>query len=230
MSSVIAIIDSRAPLPVIENLQNQFDVFLFHSEQITYEAISCHPDIFLFQGCNRLIVAPNTPPECLSLLHDRNITFSFGKSHIGKRVDNSTSYNCIETESHFFHKQGFTDHTILNSISKLVVDLPQAYTRCSMFALNQHDFITSDKGIEKILIQQGFNCFYCKPTSILLPPYKYGFIGGCIGMVNNRLYITGSLDTLEDGKTLRNFIESRDIIIEELYNGNLYDAGGLFFL
>jgi hypothetical protein len=164
------------------------------------------------------------------MLLDRNIAFTFGKLPIGKELDDSTSYNCIETESRFFHKLGFTDPNILNSISKLVVDLPQAYTRCSMFALNQNDFITSDKGIEKILVQQGFNCFYCKPTSILLPPYKHGFIGGCIGMVNNRLYITGSLSTLEDGNRLRNFIESRDIIIEELYNGNLYDAGGLFFL
>ena len=230
MISTTAIIDCRTPHLAIEHLQNYASVFLFHSEELSYDAIACHPDIFLFQGTDSLFVAPNAPKELLSLLIEQNIRFEYGVSIIGKELENSCYYNCVETKTHFFHKQSFTDSKLLHAITKPFINLPQAYTRCSLFALTENAFITSDKGIVKKLLNEGFNCFYCNPSSILLPPYKNGFIGGCMGMFDNRLFITGSLDTIDNGANLRCFIENLHIEIVELYNGNLYDGGGILFV
>jgi hypothetical protein len=230
MNSVTAIIDARAPQKAIETLQQYCDVFLFRSENITYDAISCHPDIFLFQGKNKLIVAPNAPQDLIATLHHKGISFMYGNSEVGKELNNSTYYNCIETHSHLFHKQEFTDKVILESTKKKTINLPQAYTRCSMIALNEKAFITSDKGIEKVLLHNGFECFYVNPSTIRLPPYKHGFIGGCMGIFENRLFVIGSLESLENGDELRQFIQQQKLEIIELYNDNLYDGGGIFFL
>jgi len=230
MNSTIAIIDARAPQKAIKTLQQYCDVFLLRSENITYDAISCHPDIFIFQGKNELIIAPNTPEDLIATLHQKGVSFTFGNSEVGKELENSTYYNCIKTHSHIFHKQGFTDKVILESTKNNIINLPQAYTRCSMIALNEKAFITSDKGIEKVLMQNGFECFYVNPSTIHLPPYKHGFIGGCMGLWNNSLFIIGNLQTLENGNELRQFIQQQKLEIVELYNGNLYDGGGIFFL
>ena len=229
MNSVTAIIDARTPQKAIETLQTYAEVFLFRSQDITYGAISCHPDIFLFQGSEHLIIAPNTPHDCLSFISSRNIPFVFGTSIIGKELTNSTNYNCIETEKHFFHKQGFTDNLILKSISKPFIALPQAYTRCSMIAISESAFITSDRGIEKVLKHQGFDVLYINPSCIVLPPYKNGFIGGCMGLWNNTLFIIGSLQTIENTEEVKEFILQRNIGIVELYDGPLFDGGGIFF-
>jgi hypothetical protein len=230
MISATAIIDCRAPRIAIEHLQNFANVFLFYSEDLSYDAIACHPDIFLFKGTDSLFVAPNAPKTVISLLIEQNVRFEYGVSLIGKELENSCYYNCVETKTHFFHKHSFTDTKLLHSLTKPFIHLPQAYTRCSLFALSENSFITSDKGIEKILLNEGFNCFYSNPSSILLPPYKNGFIGGCMGILDNRLFIIGSLDTLEKGADLRCIIENEGIEIVELYDGRLYDGGGIFFV
>ena len=230
MTTVTAIIDSRAPQKAIENLRNYCDVFRLHSENITYDAIACHPDVFLFQGIDSLIVAPNIPQDCIDLLQSKNYNFIFGETAIGSDLVNSTPYNCIETEKNLFHKNGFTDSQILKSVLKPLIALPQAYTRCSLFALNNNTFITSDKGIEKTLLQNGFTCYYCNPQGIVLPPYSHGFIGGCMGMWEKRLFVIGSLNYIKDGDKMRDFIVAQNVELLELYDGPLYDGGGIFFL
>ena len=230
MTSVTAIVDARAPLKAIETLQQYCNVFQFQSSNSTYDAIACHPDIFLFQGTSNLVVAPNAPGDFIGLLKKKNINFVNGDSLVGEKLDNSTAYNCIETKTHFFHKQGFTDKVISELTNKHFVSLPQAYTRCSLMALNEKSFITSDRGIEKALVEEGFNCFFCDPSSIVLPPYKHGFIGGCLGLHSNNLFVLGSLKTLENYESLITFIQAQNLEIIELYDGPLYDGGGIFFV
>ena len=46
-----AIIDKRCSKEIKENLKQYVDaVFEFSTEGITYNSISCHPDIFIFQN------------------------------------------------------------------------------------------------------------------------------------------------------------------------------------
>ena len=231
MSLPIAIIDFRAPSDAIDRLRKDFTVFLFNAQGVTYDAVCGHPDIFMFQSGSILIIAPNTPKDCIEFLEKNHVEFIFGKSEVGFDLQNSCMYNCVETKSYFFHKKGFTDTVVLEKVkSKMFVSLPQAYTRCSMFPISDSCFITSDKGIDKELVIQGFTVFTLSPDSILLPPYKHGFIGGCFGMYNQKVYVIGSLSKLSQGKELQYFIESNNLEIVELYDGDLYDGGGIFFI
>ncbi|MCK5781704.1 MAG: hypothetical protein KAH10_03900 [Flavobacteriales bacterium] len=225
-----AIIDSRAPKEAINNLSRCFDVFEFSSDNITYKEVSGHPDIFIFQDEEKLIVAPNSPIELTSFLDQQNASYTLGKKEIGKELSNSTQYNCIATEKFLLHKKGYTDEVILvNTKSKKLVELPQAYTRCSLTMINENNYITSDRGIERSLSREGHNILNVSAKQILLPGYPYGFFGGTNGIFNNTFYLIGSLKHHEQEEVIRKFILRNKLEIVELYDGPLYDGGGIFF-
>jgi hypothetical protein len=224
-----AIIDSRAPKEAIEKLKETFDVLEFRSKGITYDQISGHPDIFIFQDEKQLIIAPNSPKELTDFLNKHKVDFIFGKKEVGTELNNSTQYNCIVTKNHVFHKKGFSDETILKAhINKELVNLPQAYTRCSLTKLNYKNFITSDVGIHKALTKHSFISLLVSPKNIKLPGYPYGFFGGTNGIHQNNFYLIGSLDHIDNSKVIREFISKNKLNLIELYNGPLYDGGGIF--
>lgn len=225
-----AIIDARAPKKAIEKLKNNFDVLEFYSDGITYKEISGHPDVFIFQNDKELIIAPNSPNNLFSFLNKHKVKYTLGNTPVGRELTNSTQYNCLSTDEYIFHKKGFTDKKILEKCSfKKEINLPQAYTRCSLFKINNNNFITSDKGIEKKLNTCRFNTLLVNPKSIILPGYPYGFFGGTAGMYKNKIYIIGSLSLHKQGKEIKNYILKNKLEIEELYMGALYDGGGIFF-
>ena len=231
MKTHFCIIDSRAPQAALNRLAQEFVLVSFCTQGITYEAISCHPDVFLFQHNEQFIVAPNIPQEYKQLFQKHNIDYYEGITKIDESLHNSVAYNCVATSGFLFHKSNMTDPYIAQLCANhTFIHLPQAYTRCSMLALNNQAIITSDKGIAQTLEKQDFDVCYISPHEILLPPYPYGFIGGCMGIVNNRMYITGALDYISDGYKLHQFAQKHKHTIVELYDGKLYDGGGIFFV
>ncbi|MBR4349458.1 MAG: hypothetical protein IKP99_01905 [Bacteroidales bacterium] len=226
MSTPIAIIDARSPRQAIETLAKRFTVVPFLSGNCTYEAVSGHPDVFISQG-DTTVVTPNTPENVL-----RHIpSFQVGKTSVGSCLQDSTPYNCVVTETYIIHKQGFTDPKIFElNPSKTYISVPQAYTRCNLIEIAPNAFITSDKGILNTLTQYKLECLFVTPEGIQLPPYKYGFIGGCMGKSENTIFINGSLSTHSEGDKIRSFIKKHSLEFVELHGGNLYDGGGILFL
>ena len=100
-----AIIDQRAPLKVKKNLEKYTqDIFEFSSDAITYNSIAGHPDIFMFQDANKIIMAPNSPKEFIHFLDEKTVHYSFGIHPVGKNLDTSVLYNCLSTQKYFFCK------------------------------------------------------------------------------------------------------------------------------
>jgi hypothetical protein len=230
MSVHTAIIDYRAPKEAILNLEHYYNICLFKNTH-TYEAINGHPDICIFKGSSELIIAPNSPKILFDLCESNSIVYSIGTTKVGNDLKSSTAYNCVETDYHIIHKQGFTDTQILQRIThKPFLSITQAYTRCSLIYVGNKCAITSDNNIHTRLIDTGYSSLLCNPHGILLPPYKHGFIGGCFGMHSNTLFCIGNLDYLNDGKRIRAFLDTHNIPLIELYNGPLYDGGGIFFI
>ena len=228
---MIAVIDARSPKEAIENLAKYCDnIFLFKSENITYESISGHPDIFIFQDENNTILAPNSPKELILFLENNSIDFSFGKTSIGGDLKASTPYNCIASSKYLFHKKGFTDKTILDlHKNKIFVDLPQAYTACSLIHLSNKHYITSDLGIQKSINQQGLICDYFSPEKISIVRHKYGFLGGTHGRIGDKLFFNGNIDLHKDAEVIRNVAKNNGFEIISLHDNYLYDGGKIFF-
>ncbi len=226
MNTPIAIIDARSHEEAFETLAKHFHVVPFITQNITYDAIAGHPDVFMAVG-ESLILAPNCPQKIKDEL--ASIPHQFGTQKIGTSLQDSTPYNCVITKQFFIHKKEYTDSSIL-ALGKQCIDVPQAYTRCNTIEIAPNTFITSDKAIHQSLCEHNCNSLYVTPNGIQLPPYKYGFIGGCMGKFGDTLYINGSLTQHAQGETIRHYCTQHHLSFVELHSRELYDGGGIFIL
>jgi len=178
-----------------------------------------------------LIVAPNTPAELIAFLQEHHIDFKFGKEKVGESLLESSRYNCLATDSHYFLRKGYTDVSVLvHCKDKDPVFLPQSYVRCSLFNLTKDNFITSDKGILKSLNATTLETFYFDPSKICIKEHAYGFLGGTVGKINDTLFFMGDIFKHSDGIALANYITQNNLKYVCLGNDYLYDGGGLFFV
>ena len=227
---MIIIHDSRLPDEASANLQKHGECLSFYTENITYEAIAGHPDIFICPVDEKVIIAPNIPAVYMDFFLRRKIAFITGKTIVGNRKQNTTSYNAVITDKYVIHNSKFTDISILEETkSKNFIDVKQGFARCSLMPLKDNNFLVSDKGIVKKLQEKGLNCYYFSPEEIILPGFPYGFIGGCMGAYQNKIFIIGSLKYHSDGDKTERLLKRLNYEIVELYDGKLFDGGSLFF-
>ena len=228
---MLIISDKRIPEKAKEKLQHYGDVMFIETEGIVYEAVSGHPDIFFCYSGNGLVVAPNLPDNLKRKLINYQVDFIEGNKPVGKKFPASASYNAVVTSKYLIHNLKYTDRAILNNTGNLIqIDVNQAYTRCNLLPVNEDCFITSDRGIEKTLLQKGLEVLYVEPSDILLPGFRNGFFGGACGVYENKVFITGSLDRFGDGNKVRTFLKRFDMEVVELYDGRLFDGGSILIL
>lgn len=228
---MLIIIDSRLPEEAIDSLSSIGEVFKLQSDNIVYNSIQGHPDIFLLQMEELVIMAPNAPFELKEVFKKHRITFLKGKDKLGAKFPKTAFYNAVATKKYLIHKKGLTDSCILHeNHKKQFIDVSQAYTRCNLLHLKNNTFITSDHGIEKSLKQNGINVHYFESDDVKLEGQDHGFIAGAMGVFQDSVFIIGSLSQYKEGEKLKMLIESNNMKIVELYNGPLIDGGGIFFL
>jgi len=225
------IVDKRMPARAKNKLKTFGTLIEFESSGIVYEAISGHPDIFMCPVGNELIVAPNIPETYLQIFSRNNIPFVLGNAHLGNKYPRTAHYNAVVSNKHLIHNVKHTDETLLLKCkNKTVINTPQAYTRCNLVALDDTNFITSDRVTGKLLQGRNLKVCYISPENIVLPGFSNGFWGGCCGINQKKLFISGSLTYLNEKNNVIEFVENCGYDIIELYNGPLFDAGSMFFI
>ncbi len=222
--------DARLPLEAIKNLSS-FGTFVpFATRGITYEAVSGHPDLFFCQQQQQVVVAPNVPERYLKILQNNGLSFVKGKLPVGKLYPQTSRYNAVVTDNFLIHNAKHTDPSLKETfIKKEFIHVNQGYTRCNMLVLNNDLFITSDNGIFNQLQKRHLDVHYFSTGDILLPGFEHGFLGGCLGVFENHIFVTGSFSRFPEGEKLSTLLESRHYEIVELYDGPLFDGGSLFF-
>lgn len=225
------IVDKRMPSEAKKKLSGYGSLLEFESSGIVYDAISGHPDIFMCLTDGGLIVAPNTPKVYFDFFTKQNIPFKIGHKPLGQKYPATAHYNAVVNDKYLIHNLKYTDDAILDECKhKIHLDTKQAYTRCNLIALDENNFITSDRNLEKILLKHSLNVLYISPDEILLPGFSKGFFGGCCGVFQNKIYVAGSLNYLNAKNALIGFIERCGFEVIELYDGKLFDAGGIFII
>lgn len=226
---MLILVDKKIPEQALKSLEKRGEVVLFETKGITYDAISGHPDIFFCQSPCGLIVAPNTPDKYLNILKSKKIKFTFGNNNIECKYPFTSFYNALVTSQNIVHNRKYTDNKILElNKNKRFTNVNQSYSRCSCVYVNGL-YLTSDMGIYKAITAEGFSAYYIRPDSIVLSGFKHGFWGGCCGVYNNQLFVSGNLNYLfrEDKQKL---CGNSNLDIVELYSGPLYDVGGILFI
>lgn len=227
---MLIIADYRLPEKALQRLSLRGDMVLLKTDNVVYDSISGHPDIFLCHTPAGVIVAPQTPAIILEALQKHRIPYFIGQQAVGQKHPETTHYNAMVTDKYIIHNQQHTDPVILEKNHALQpIHINQSYSRCSLFHLKDHIFLTSDKGIQKAL-DDVFEMHYFSPENIVLPHQKHGFLGGCFGKSNDSVYVTGSLKNIPNHKTLQDIIISNGFTIFELHDGDMIDGGGILFL
>jgi len=228
---VLIIIDNKLPEPAKEKLSSFGEIIEFSTSEITYETISGHPDVFFCKTDKTLVIAPNLPEQYKNILKKNNISFIEGNKKIGQNYPETAIYNAAISEDYIIHNFDFTDEIILKNISsKQKIKINQAYSRCSILPLKENNFIISDKGIQKTFFENKINHLYVSPEKIVLPRFPNGFIGGCCGVLENKIFLSGSLKYFPDGEKFKQFVQNLKYEVIELYDGSLFDCGSILFL
>ncbi|MFL0166752.1 DUF6873 family GME fold protein [Candidatus Clostridium helianthi] len=201
-----------------------------------YYAINGHPDIQLNvlknDSFNKIIIQQNISEKFKEILKLNDINYIVSKNTLSNTYPNDIILNSLILENYFIHTLKYSDENLLNSQnSKIHIDVPQGYTKCSILPVREKALITSDKGIFNSLKNYDFDILLLPPGDILLPSLNYGFIGGVGGMVsNNKMAFFGDLDSYTWGDQIKKFLFKYDVLPIALRKGKLIDRGSLFTL
>lgn len=225
------IIDHRMPDTAKEKLGSFGELMEVRTEEITYPAISGHPDIFMCQAPGKLIVAPNLPDPIMGKLRDICPELITGEFPVGAGYPDTARYNAVVTDRYIIHNFRHTDFSITRAFEDHIpVHVDQGYCRCNLLWLKNDVFITSDEGICKVLKRYSEHILKVSPEGIVLEGFPHGFFGGCCGVWEEKVFVCGSLDHYKDGELVRAFLEGSGYEIEELYDGPFVDVGGILTL
>ena len=254
---MLIIIDQKISASAKEILSSYGVLMELQTENITYPAISGHPDIFFCQAPGKLFVAPNLPQKYFDQLKEHQVDFITGELPVGPEYPASARYNAVATENYLIHNFRHTDFTITRALEDhQLIHVDQGYCRCNLLPLKEDHFITSDMGIFKVLkglhpkgtpsqrdsIPKGLQpegtpalitfpkVLHVSPESILLPGFAHGFFGGCCGIREDKVFINGSLSFHPDGGKIKEYLTFLGYAIVELGDGPMMDVGSIFFL
>ncbi len=228
---MLFIVNKNIPADAKKKLKYFGQVILFETSGITYPAISSHPDIFFCIVDDKLVYAPNVPQKYIEQIEKAGINIRTGSSSIKSGYPLSAKYNAVTTKEYLIHNKKITDDVIADfCLNKKHLDVKQGYTRCNLLPLKSNHFITSDRGIEKKLLNEGLQCLFVKPEGILLPGFAHGFFGGTCGVYEDLIFITGNLKNLSGGEKIKCFLNKFNYNIIELYDGKLFDVGSILII
>ena len=236
------IADGRMPEEAKKNLKKLGDVLFLNPTDITYKSISAHPDIFFFQGKDRLVYAPNAPKRIVKELKKRKIKLTEGKKEVGRKYPETVPYNAVGIGDTLIHNLKHTDPTIL-SLYENHIQVNQGYTRCNLVALNGNSFITSIPDNRQQTTDNRLcpseshvetygrtSILYIDPKQIKLEGHDHGFFPGCCGVWKNNLIVCGSTKHLKEKAELDKFLKDNDFNLIELYDGELVDVGSILII
>ena len=227
---MLIIADSRMPEPARRRLETLGEVLWMSPQKTVYQSIAAHPDIFFCQTQSGFIAAPNAPAEITEKLIQSGAEIITGQKKVGEKHPETVYYNAVFTDTFFIHNTKLSDETVLqHAAGKKIIHTTQGYTRCNLLSLSDTAFLCSDRNMEQNLLRQCVEVQFVNPEEIVLSGVRNGFVGGCGGVFGKTVVIIGSLSKHSQGGEIWRFLEKNNMEIIELYDGRLWDGGGILF-
>jgi hypothetical protein len=195
-------VSKDASRKVIDYFKRFFDVQTFEGLG-TYDAVINHPDMFMFYDNE--------------LFHDPRLPLGGHKLEaIGQEYPDNVKYNCVKLGQTVILNEKTISESLLRYFKASdykIISVKQGYTKCSVAVIDDQSMITSDVGIYKCC-KDHLSVLLISAGHIVLESLEYGFIGGCTLRHHDRVFFSGDITSHPDYELIRDFIESRDLIID----------------
>lgn len=171
-------------------------------------SVLMHPDIQCFSDKNNFFTYSNLK-EYYSLFIPKIIVSDY---ILESKYPGDVRYNVFKAENYIFCNEKHTDSELLFYLKNNynVINVNQGYSNCSSLYLGKMTIATSDKGMEKVFIKNGFKTIFIDNKNIILKGYTNGFIGGSAIKLNDEIIFFGSIRKPEY-KNLTSFLKENEV-------------------
>lgn len=193
-------------------------------------ALSKHADLsFCYLGHGNAVCARGSLDYYKAKLKGIPICLTEGSALLDRHYPYDAAYNVAIVGKNLFCKKDSTDKVLLTQAEKMgykIININQGYSKCSVCPIDEQSAVSADKSFAKKAEAEGIEVLLITNDTILLPPYKNGFFGGCAFMADkNTLIVKGDIKTHPDSDKITEFLTKRNIQIKSLDSGSLFDFG-----
>lgn len=194
-------------------------------------SVSFHPDIQIhFVEKDVAICPPNTFDYYKNIL-PTNINIICGTSRISSTYPSICAYNIARIGKYVICNTKYAEKTILDFYSKKeykIIHTNQGYAKCNICPISENFLITEDKGILNSLSNEDdIKVLLIEPGNVRLPGFKYGFIGGASGIIENKLLFCGTFPYVKDREKIVACLKEEGVELIELSDNPLCDYGSI---
>jgi len=197
-----------------------------------HEPVAGHPDMVIFPiDFKTFVAAPNVYDYYRNVLGSLGIKVIKGGKTLSRNYPEDIAYNVARIGRYALHNTKHTDQVLkyyLEEAGIQFIHVNQGYTKCSIAPVSDNKALTSDFLIHEKLISYNIDCMYIDPKVVYLKGYNNGFIGGCTGLINEKIFLsTGKIFDENISVSLREFIQSSGYIYDEASKQQITDLGTL---
>jgi len=214
-----------------------YEVILLDSNNLMYDEISSHSDIFTFKIENNLICEEVLFDKLKSLKLDCKNNIEKIDEHFSNKYPEDIYLNICLIGKKAFHNFKYTSKKAIDLMDKYAyekINVKQGYTNCSIAVIDDNSAIVSDVSLEKVLKENGIDVLRVdtKGKIKLLKNDKTisdmeGFIGGSIVRVENNIIVFGDIEKIDEDGKIKKFISSKGLNLITFPGLDVIDYGGV---
>ncbi len=233
----IAIIDERTPL-LAERKLSMYGFFVLRTKSY-YKLptpLSAHPDMLIYKDSGVLISSAAYVEAAPMLFDDLSrltrLNFRLTSSDFSDTYPKDCIFNALLIGNKLFAKTDSIDPAVLTlarECGREIIHVNQGYPACTVLTLNDSAAITADLGMRDALVRSGIDVTLIENGGISLPPYEYGFIGGCAGVYDGCVYFLGNPTTHPSWSAIESALLRVGLRFISLFDGPLLDLGRIVF-
>lgn len=188
-----------------------------------------HADILAnYVGKSRFLIDKNQDELCAFLEN------KCGKSVIIEDIKSPYPSECllnfVDIGDYIICNNSILTEKIVEQLpKKLIIDVKQGYSKCSVCICKRNTIITDDISIHNAVSQyDDINSLCVEKGSVHIEKYNYGFIGGCCGLIDKDLLLfNGDLQTHTNFDKIEKFLYDNGVNYIDIKGKPLTDIGSI---
>ncbi len=154
-----------------------------------------------------------------------------GNTYLSCNYPDDIAYNIIVGTDIAIHNFDYTDSVLKCLLSgKKLININQGYTACTVCALNDNAFITSDAGVYKRL-KSDYDVLLINDDEVMLPGFNHGFFGGSsVMLADDILAVNGNAEKHKNYSDIKAFCLNYGINLLSLSDKPIMDIGSFIIV